>query len=115
LNYATERGEVPRGYYRIVNVDPSITDLARAAPRVVGALVQKFNFAAIPNQSTRVFVISCYFRIVVCISRPRNHSLTYREKKLSPRPLETEARQSRGCKEFRGQGVHHIFLVKICT
>jgi hypothetical protein len=41
LNYTTERGEVPRGYYRIVNVDPSITGLARAAPRVVGALVQK--------------------------------------------------------------------------
>jgi hypothetical protein len=45
--------------------------------------------------------------IVICISRPRNHSLTYREKKLSPRPLAAEADNLKDVYGFRGQGVHN--------
>jgi hypothetical protein len=47
--------------------------------------------------------------IVVCISRPRNRSLTYREKNCRRGRLRPRQHNFEDVKGFRYQGVHNIF------
>jgi hypothetical protein len=47
-------------------------------------------------------------KTVICISRPRNHSLTY-ERKIVAEALAAEAGNLKDVKELRGEGVHNIF------
>jgi hypothetical protein len=47
--------------------------------------------------------------IVICISRPQNRSLTYREKNCRRGRLRPRQDNLEDVKGFRGQGVHNIF------
>jgi hypothetical protein len=48
-------------------------------------------------------------KTVICISRPRNHSLTY-ERKIVAEALAAETGNLKDVKELRGEGVHNIFV-----
>jgi hypothetical protein len=58
-----------------------------------------------------MYFYSVIIRVVICISRSRNHSLTYPEKNCRRGHLRPRQHNLEDVKGFRGQGVHNIFCV----